>query len=481
MGRGMPFALSAALVLAGCAGGEAATEEGATTAAPVVDGAASSSAPASVVAGTEGEDPVTRWLTPVALEGAPRELTDLERSLLHEPGAFAKQADLPADALLTAEERESAAAAAAALDPRTEQEWIGAVLAQVHGDYAQDVRDTVLFDTGTGDSSAAPTVTPREAVSDVGTNHYALVLDASGSMAAAAPTGTRMEEARTAIESFVGDLPTGSTVSLRVYGHEGSNDDAGKAESCASSEVVFEGAADEPDALSEALAGVQPVGWTPLATGIEKAVGDIPEEATDSIVYVVTDGLETCGGDPVAAAEALAASDIRPVVNVIGFQTGDADQAALVAIAEAGGGRFTSAGSGAQLEAYWQEEQRRMQQAWAAWSREEANRITRAGEDNKRSANVVGQRIKTASDVESQAGKDVARELERQGLIDAATSSAVWTWFNERSSPIWQYGDATSSENWVASEDRAQADRDAVYERADRSWTDVYRDRAGES
>jgi Ca-activated chloride channel family protein len=223
------------------------------------------------------------------------------------------------------------------------------------------------------------------------------------------------------------------------------------------------------------------VGWTPLATGIEKAVGDIPEEATDSIVYVVTDGLETCGGDPVAAAEALAASDIRPVVNVIGFQTGDADQAALVAIAEAGGGRFTSAGSGAQLEAYWQEEQRRMQQAWAAWSREEANRITRAGEDNKRSANVVGQRIKTASDVESQAGKDVARELERQGLIDAATSSAVWTWFNERSSPIWQYGDATSSENWVASEDRAQADRDAVYERADRSWTDVYRDRAGES
>lgn len=404
----------------------------------------------------------------------PRTLTGLERTLLHEPGPFATQADTPADALLSDTEREQAAAAAAALGPRTEEEWIGAVLAQVHGDYVQDVRDTVYFDTATGDRSAAPTAGTSQ-TQDVGTNHYALLLDASGSMAAAASTGTRMDEAKAAVKDFAGQLPGGSTVSLRVYGHEGSNDDSGKAESCAASEVVFEGASSDHDGLSDAMEEVAPVGWTPLATAIEDAQGDIPAGATDSIVYVVTDGIETCGGDPVAAAQALAETDIQPVVNVIGFQTGDADQAALAAIAEAGGGEFTAAGSGAELDAYWAQERQRMEQAWSRWRQQELTRIREAGEANKRSATEIGQRIKTTSSIEEQAGKDVSRELREQGLVDEETASAVWTWFGERSSPIWNYGNDTGSQNWVASDDQAEADIAELYAKADRTWTEFYR------
>ena len=96
--------------------------------------------------------------------------------------------------------------------------------------------------------------------------------------------------------------------------------------------------------------------------------------------------------------------------------------------------------------------------AVAAWRREEADRISTAGEENKASANVIGERIKTTSNVESQAGKDVARELERQGLVDSGTSSAIWQWFADRSSPLWNYGNDTASENWVASDGQARAD-----------------------
>src|SRR5690606_18720606 len=192
-------------------------------------------------------------------------------------------------------------------------------------------------------------------------------------------------------------------------------------------------------------------------------------------VYVVTDGIETCGGDPVAAAEAPSAPDRRPLVDVIGPQTGDADHAALAAIAEAGGGAFTPAGSGAELDAYWQEERQRMQAAWAQWRQEEATRITQEGEANKVTAHVIGESIKTTANVESQAGKDVARELGRQGLIDSDTSSAIWTWFGDRHSPIWEYGNETGSQNWVASDEQAAADRAEVYELADRSWTEYYR------
>ena len=474
MVRGMTCVVACALVLTGCTGGGEEPADGAvaSSAAPAADAAVrTTEEPRTVEA---AGDQLTRWLTAVELGDPPRTLTGLERTLLHEPGPFATQADTPADALLSDTEREQAAAAAAALGPRTEEEWIGAVLAQVHGDYVQDVRDTVYFDTATGDRSAAPTAGTSQ-TQDVGTNHYALLLDASGSMAAAASTGTRMDEAKAAVKDFAGQLPGGSTVSLRVYGHEGSNDDSGKAESCAASEVVFEGASSDHDGLSDAMEEVAPVGWTPLATAIEDAQGDIPAGATDSIVYVVTDGLETCGGDPVAAAQSLAGADVRPVVNVVGFQTGDADQAALAAIADAGGGEFTAAGSGAELDAYWEEERRRMDQAWARWRQEEASRITTAGESNKVRATDVGERIKTTSNVESQAGKDVARELERQGLVDSDTASAIWQWFADRSSAIWDYGNDTGSANWVASDERADADRAEVYEQADRSWSDYYR------
>ena len=116
-----------------------------------------------------------------------------------------------------------------------------------------------------------------------------------------------------------------------------------------------------------------------------------------------------------------------------------------------------------------------MDQAWARWRQEEASRITTAGESNKVRATDVGERIKTTSNVESQAGKDVARELERQGLVDSDTASAIWQWFADRSSAIWDYGNDTGSANWVASDERADADRAEVYEQADRSWSDYYR------
>lgn len=474
MKLGLACALAGVLVLSACSGDEDPAPEtpsdGATASAPADDAAATSAAPEEA-----SGDPLTRWLTPVEIEDAPRELTEVEESVLFEAGPYANFSEMPAEALLSDADREAAAAAAAALDPQTEEEWIGAVLAQVHGDYADDVRATVFFDTSTGEGSDGPGSDAEPPVADVGTNHYAVVLDASGSMADAAPTGTRMDEAKAAIETFVRDLPEDSTVSLRIYGHEGDNTDAGKDESCRSSEVVFEGQSQDEAGLADALSGVDPVGWTPLARAIEDAQGDIPAEATDSIVYVVTDGIETCGGDPVAASRGLAQTDIQPVVNVIGFQTGNADQAALAAIAEAGGGEFTAAGSGAELDAYWAQERQRMEQAWSQWRQQELTRIREAGEANKRSATEIGQRIKTTSTIEEQAGKDVAKELQRQGLVDDDTASAVWTWFDERSSPIWNYGNDTGSENWVASDDRAEADIAELYAKADRTWTELYR------
>ena len=68
-------------------------------------------------------------------------------------------------------------------------------------------------------------------------------------------------------------------------------------------------------------------------------------------MVLVTDGLESCGGDPVAAARALQADGPIPV-HVIGFglgEPGDEDPASLRAIAEVSGGKYLTARSPEEL------------------------------------------------------------------------------------------------------------------------------------
>ena len=69
-------------------------------------------------------------------------------------------------------------------------------------------------------------------------------------------------------------------------------------------------------------------------------------------MVLVTDGIESCGGDPVRAARELREQGI--VVHVIGFGLGnvaDEDSASLQNIAWASGGQYVTAGSAEELKA----------------------------------------------------------------------------------------------------------------------------------
>lgn len=169
-----------------------------------------------------------------------------------------------------------------------------------------------------------------------------VAFDASGSMAGALGGDTKMAAAKQAVDSLLGDLPDDVTTSLVAFGHQGTNDDAGRADSCAGVETLVADTADTA-ALRTAVDGLEPAGWTPLAdalaaSGAQLAASDV---AGEQVVYVVSDGEETCGGDPVAQARALHDGDIRAVVNILGLDLPAEERAQLEAVAEAGGGLFT--------------------------------------------------------------------------------------------------------------------------------------------
>jgi Ca-activated chloride channel homolog len=178
-----------------------------------------------------------------------------------------------------------------------------------------------------------------------------LAIDASGSMAARIGGETKMTAAKDAARDFLTNLPVGVEVGLIAFGHEGTNDAAGKAASCEAIEALHPLGATERTRIDDALASFDATGWTPLARAITMAGQSFAatDDPGSQLVYVVSDGEETCGGDPVSAARKLHEGNVRAVVNIIGFDLTPSDRAQLRAVAQAGGGRFVEVSTGDEL------------------------------------------------------------------------------------------------------------------------------------
>lgn len=177
-----------------------------------------------------------------------------------------------------------------------------------------------------------------------GPTRVLLMLDASGSMAARLGASTKMDAARSALTSFVEGLGEDAQVALRVYGHTGDNTPAGKPASCRGTALVHAFAPLDAARFRSAVASFEPRGWTPIAAALEAAANDFPKQGgARNVVYLVSDGEETCGGDPAAAARALRESGIAVTVNVIGFGVDEKTAAQLRPIAAAGGGEYLAA------------------------------------------------------------------------------------------------------------------------------------------
>ncbi|WP_188433627.1 VWA domain-containing protein [Kroppenstedtia guangzhouensis] len=200
-----------------------------------------------------------------------------------------------------------------------------------------------------------------------------ILLDASGSMAGRVPGGQKMKVAKAAVKRYASSLPKEAEVSLRVYGHKGSNQSKDKSISCKSTDPVYPLSAYKEQEFDQALDQFQPTGWTPIALAMKEAKKDLEEqqeENTENVMYIVSDGEETCGGDPVKVAKELNQSDIKAVVNIIGFDVDDQGQRALKAAAKAGGGEYFSARDEKDLRSYLDGQKTQLWREWFNWGAE---------------------------------------------------------------------------------------------------------------
>jgi hypothetical protein len=175
-----------------------------------------------------------------------------------------------------------------------------------------------------------------------------IVVDASKSMWGQIDGQSKMEIAKTTLEEVSYWLPEDLDLALRAYGNTSSSDK----NNCADSSLLVPFGERNREYVRHAIAGLRPTGQTPIAYALNQAAGDFGSLQSDRTLVLVSDGIESCGGDPVTAAYALRQQGI--VVHLIGFGLGNAadeDAASLQAVANASGGRYVTAGSAEELKA----------------------------------------------------------------------------------------------------------------------------------
>jgi hypothetical protein len=173
-----------------------------------------------------------------------------------------------------------------------------------------------------------------------------LVLDTSGSMRAELGDSTRIAVAKRSLRQLVeSSLPEGLPVALRTF-------KAGR-RSCDTTLAVELGPLDRA-AMAERIRRlkIDKGTRTPLAAAIAAVADDIGDVPGPRIVVVVTDGAETCKGDPEAAVRSLVDAGFDTTVNIVGFALDDeALKARMAGWADIGGGVFLDAQDQAGLSA----------------------------------------------------------------------------------------------------------------------------------
>jgi Ca-activated chloride channel family protein len=170
------------------------------------------------------------------------------------------------------------------------------------------------------------------------------VLDASGSMWGEIEGGHKIVIARDVFGNLVDGLPDDSEVGLIAYGHRREAD-------CSDIETVVPVGPLMTELLKETVNGLNPKGKTPITGSIERAFDLLRDREGGATVILVSDGLETCGGDPCTAVRLAKDEGLDFVLHVIGFDVVGEDVSQLECAAQAGDGLYLSAGNAGELGA----------------------------------------------------------------------------------------------------------------------------------
>jgi len=166
-----------------------------------------------------------------------------------------------------------------------------------------------------------------------------LILDASGSMLKRLDGKRRIAIAKEVLAEAVSKhIPAGTPVALRVFGHKEPN--------ACRSDLEVPLAPLKAASMLKAIDSVQAMNLakTPIADSLAAVANDLKGAAGRKVIILLTDGEETCDGDPSMVVETLQQAGVDVTLNVIGFAIDDQQlEEEFQSWAALGGGRYFQA------------------------------------------------------------------------------------------------------------------------------------------
>jgi Ca-activated chloride channel family protein len=170
-----------------------------------------------------------------------------------------------------------------------------------------------------------------------------IVFDASGSMAGTdfnSPPTPRIERVRKALEDVLPAVSAQRNLGLIDYG-------PGPYDRCDNISLQLRPAPNAAPAIVGIVRALVPAGRTPLTDAVRMAAQTLDGSAKTGEIVLITDGEETCGGDPCALARSLHGAAAHLTIHVIGYRTRDVTEGSgylkARCLADETGGTYSSA------------------------------------------------------------------------------------------------------------------------------------------
>ncbi|TPI28612.1 VWA domain-containing protein [Mesorhizobium sp. B3-1-9] len=167
-------------------------------------------------------------------------------------------------------------------------------------------------------------------------NKVIIILDASGSMWAQIDGKPKLEIARESLRTVLQSVPADDEIGFMAYGHRTKG-------SCDDIELIVPPQAGSASAISSAADSMKFLGKTPLTAAVKQAAEALKYTEDKATVVLITDGLETCGGDPCALGKELKESGVDFTADVVGFGLTADEGKQIACLAENTGGKYIQA------------------------------------------------------------------------------------------------------------------------------------------
>lgn len=170
-----------------------------------------------------------------------------------------------------------------------------------------------------------------------------IIYDASGSMWGQVDGVNKIVTAREVMADLVKSWPEDTNLGLIAYGHR-------SAGSCSDIETMITPQKVDRDEFINTVNAIVPKGKTPISDSLKQAADVLKYRDNNATVVLISDGLESCHGDPCAVAAELKKNGVDFTTHVVGFDLGKEGNEALSCIAKNTGGIFVPASNADELK-----------------------------------------------------------------------------------------------------------------------------------